>query len=600
MAEQKLRLRAEIPEKDTWDLTDLYPSDAAWEAHRDELKRTPQQLAAYRGKLGDSAQNLLALLQLEDALSLEYQRLYNYADRKLDEDTTRGIYQGYSAQVKSLFAEVSTALAYRNPEILAIPEEKLESFYQQEPQLEHYRLALQRIRVLKPHTLSEPEEKILAMASEVTNGPGTIYGTLADADLTFPNAVDSQGESHLVSHGAYFTLLHSSDRALRRSAYEAVYGAYGAYQNTFAATFASHVKGLQLNAKARHYENALEASLKVNEVPTEVYLNLIEAVHQNLDKLHRYVSLRKKVLGLEEMHMYDMYAPIIKDVDWKVSFEEGKELVIAAMAPLGEEYCALLRKGMEERWVDIYENVGKRSGAYSSGSRPHPYVLLNYQGTLEDVFTLAHEMGHCLHSYLSNRTQSPTYSDYVIFVAEVASTCNEALLMQYLLKITTDPQKRAYLLNYFLEQFRSTLYRQTQLAEFELRANQLADSGESLIADNLSALYGELNHLYFGDDVVTDANISLEWARIPHFYYNYYLYQYATSFAASMAVSARILREGQPAVDDYLAFLSKGCSEDPISLLRGAGVDMATAQPINQALEQFGGLLDEMEAVLGL
>ncbi len=598
MAENKQRLRTEIPVEDTWDLTDLYPSDQAWETARDRLKTSPAKAAACRGHLGESGQRLVELFRLKDQLAAEYQRLFNYANRKLDEDTANGTYQAYSDQVQSLYTEYAAALAFEAPEILDIPEETLEEFYRQVPELENYRLAIQRIRARKSHTLSETEEKLLAMADEMAMIPSNVYGALSDADLTFPDAVDSRGEAHLVTQGTYLPLQRSKDRTLRRSSYESLYHTYQSYINTFAATLAGQVKQLQFNAKARHYQNSMEASLIVNEVPTEVYTNLIQAVHHNLDQLHRYVALRKKALGLKEMHMYDMYVPMVRSANWTVTYEEAKELVIQGLAPLGEEYVALLKKGFAERWVDVYENKGKRSGAYSAGSRPHPYVLLNFQGTLTDVFTLAHEMGHALHSYLSARAQPVAYSNYVLFVAEVASTCNEALLMQYLLKTTTEPDRRAYLLNHFLEQFRATLYRQTQFAEFEWRINQLADSGESLTAQRLSALYGELNRLYFGDAVVTDELIRLEWARIPHFYYDYYVYQYATSFAASAALSARILEEGQPAVEDYLRFLSGGSSADPITLLRRAGVDMATAEPINQALALFGRLLDEMETLI--
>ena len=598
MAETKQRLREEIPEQYTWNLTDLYPSDQAWEEARDRLKDSPARVAAYRGHLGESGQQLLELFRLEDELRADYLRLFNYANRKLDEDTTNPLYQAYSAQAQSLYTDYAAAQAFEAPEILAIPEETLEDFYCQVPELENYRLAIHRIRILKPYTLSEQEEKLLAMASEMAVTPQNVSEALADADMTFPDAVDSQGEAHLVTHGTYIPLQRSKDRTLRRSAYESMYQTFQHYINTFAAALSGQVKQLQFYAKARHYQNTLEASLIVNEVPTQVYSNLIEAVHDNLPLLHRYVALRKKALGLEEMRMYDMYVPFVNDVKWSVTYEEAQELVLKGLKPLGEEYVSLLKKGFEERWVDVYENKGKRPGAYSAGSDPHPYVLLNFQGTLEDVFTLAHEMGHALHSYLSRREQPAVYSDYVLFVAEVASTCNEALLMQYLLSTTTDPEQRAYLLNYFLEQFRATLFRQTQFAEFELRINQLADAGESLTAQRLSRLYGEINHQYFGDAVVTDDLISAEWARIPHFYYDYYVYQYATSYAASVALSARILKEGQPAVEAYLRFLSGGCSQDPIALLRGAGVDMATAEPINQALALFGRLVDQLEELM--
>ncbi len=598
MAETKQRLRSEIPVEDTWNLADLYPTDRDWEDARDQMKAELGRFAAYQNRLADSGQQLLELLRLEDEVNLKLQRLSNYADRKRDEDTANATYQAYSDQAQSLYTDYLAARAFEAPEILAIPEETLEAFYRQVPALEHYRLAINRFRMLKPYTLSQREEELMALAGEVAAAPLRIYEMLSDADMTFPDAVDSKGAAHLVTHGTYTLLLESPDRALRRSAYESMYHTYQSHINTFAATLAGQVKQIQFNAKARHYRSAMEASLIPNEVPPEVYANLIEAVHNNLAPLHRYVALRKRVLGLEEMRMYDMSVPIVKDVAWTFTYEEAKALVVKALAPLGEEYVSLLKKGFAERWVDVYENKGKHSGAYSAGGRPHPYVLLNFQGNLSGVFTLAHEMGHAIHSYLSNQAQPVIYSEYVLFVAEVASTCNEALLMQYLLKTTSEPKTRAYLLNYFLDQFRVVLYRQTQFAEFEWRISRLAEEGESLTARRVSRLYGEINHLYFGDAVVTDELISMEWARIPHFYYDFYVYQYATSFAASAALSTRILREGQPAVEDYLRFLSGGCSADPITLLRGAGVDMATAEPVNQALTLFREILEELEALL--
>lgn len=590
--------RKEQRTENTWALEDIFPSDEAWQAALEQAKGFLPRIKALEGHLGESAEKLLENLRLGDEISIAFDALMNYAGRRGDEDTRVAKYQDMQAQLTALLVELNTAAAYESNEILAIPEETLEAFYAQEPRLEGYRRSLYQVRRRKDHILSPAEETLLAAAGEFSDCPDNIYSMLCDADMTFPDAVDSQGERHPVTHGSYIPLMYSQDRVLRKSAFEALYSVYGQYRNTCAATLSAQVKQLLFFSKARRYPSSLAAALDGTEVPVEVYHNLIAAVRENLPKLHRYTALRKKLLGLEELHFYDLYTPIVGDVEMKIPFAEAKETVLRALEPLGEEYAAILREGFERRWIDVYENTGKRSGAYSAGARVHPYVLLNYHDTLNDVFTLAHEMGHAIHSYRSNRDQPVTYSDYVIFVAEVASTCNEALLMEYLLAKTTDRRERAYLINYFLEQFRSTLYRQTMFAEFELKVNELAQRGEGVTAEALCALYRKLNEDYFGSDIVVDDEIALEWARIPHFYYNFYVYQYATGYAAAIALSRRILREGEPAVKDYLRFLSGGGSADPITLLRGAGVDMATPQPINQALELFDQLIGEMEALL--
>jgi len=387
----------------------------------------------------------------------------------------------------------------------------------------------------------------------------------------------------------------SADRVLRKNAYESMYRTFGNFKNTAAGLLNAQNKQLKYFAEARKYPNAFEASLDRTNVPTSVYLNLIEAVHQNMDKMHRYVRLRKKLLGVEELHFYDVYTPLVEGVDKYIPINEAKQTVYDALAPLGEDYRKILKEGFENRWIDVYQNEGKRSGAYSAGAAVHPYVLLNYTGTLDSQFTLAHEMGHALHSYLSNKHQNPIDADYVIFVAEVASTCNEALLMEYLLGKTTDKKERAYLINHFLDQFKGTLYRQTMFAEFELNIGRMISEGRTLTADVLCAEYRRLNELYFGPDMVVDDEIAMEWARIPHFYYNYYVFQYATGYSAAIALSRKILSEGESAVKDYLGFLSGGCSKSPIDLLKGAGVDMTAPEPVNEALALFGRLLDEME-----
>ena len=596
--EKKIPVRSEADPKYTWALEDVYANNDVWKADLEKARALPAQLAAYKGHLGDSAQKLLEFLQLGDGISVLFDSLYGYAQRRSDEDTANSLYQGMTSQAMSAMVAVDAASSFETPELLAIPDDKLEQFYQEEPALETYRLALTRIRSKRAHILSDAEEKLLAAAGEMSQAPDSVYSVFADADLKFPAATDKDGNTHPVTHGTYIPLMHSADRVLRKSAFESLYSVYGQFRNTAAALLSAQVKQLKFYADARKYDSTLQASLDGNYVPTEVYTNLISAVHENMAPMYRYVDLRRKLLGVDELHMYDLYTPIVSDVDVNIPYEEAKQTVYDALACMGDDYRAILKEGFDNRWIDVYENVGKCSGAYSAGLRKHPYVLLNYSGTLDSMFTLAHEMGHAIHSYLSNKHQPVAYSNYSIFVAEVASTCNEALLMQHLLKTTKDKKRRAYLINYFLEQFRTTLYRQTMFAEFELEINRRNERGESLTAESLNALYHELNHQYFGDDIVIDKEIDLEWARIPHFYYDYYVYQYATGYSAAIALSRRILKEGAPAVKDYIHFLSGGCSTDPISLLRGAGVDMASTAPIHDALQLFDELITEMEQLM--
>ncbi len=596
--EKKIPVRSEADPKYTWALEDVYANNDLWKADLEKARALPEQLTAYKGHLGDSAQKLLEFLQLGDSISVLFDALYGYAQRRSDEDTANSLYQGMTSQAMSAMVAVDAASSFETPELLAIPDDTLEQFYKDEPALETYRLALTRIRNKRAHILSDAEEKLLASAGEMSQAPDSIYSVFADADLKFPAATDKDGKSHPVTHGTYIPLMHSADRILRKSAFESLYSVYGQFRNTAAALLSAQVKQLKFYADARKYDSTLQASLDGNYVPTEVYTNLISAVHENMAPMYRYVDLRRKLLGVDELHMYDLYTPIVSDVDVDIPYEEAKQTVYDALACMGDDYRAILKEGFDNRWIDVYENVGKCSGAYSAGLRKHPYVLLNYSGTLDSMFTLAHEMGHAIHSYLSNKHQPVAYSNYSIFVAEVASTCNEALLMQHLLKTTKDKKRRAYLINYFLEQFRTTLYRQTMFAEFELEINRRNERGESLTAESLNALYHELNHQYFGDGIVIDKEIDLEWARIPHFYYDYYVYQYATGYSAAIALSRRILKEGAPAVKDYIQFLSGGCSTDPISLLRGAGVDMASTTPIHEALQLFDELITEMEQLM--
>lgn len=594
----RIPARAEVPDSGKWAVRDLFASDADWRAAYNAAKAFVPRVAAYRGRLSESGETLLEFFRLDDEISLAFDALVHYAQRRSDEDTRVAAYQEMVSQATRLAVELQAAAAFETPELLAIDDQTLARFYRETPALENYRLAMDRVRRRRDHVLSDKEEALLAAAGEMASGPDDIYSMLNDADLRFPDAADQDGNRHPVTHGTFIPLMQSYDRALRRSAFDSLYSVYGQFRNTAAATLSAQMKQLLFFANARKYPSTLDAALDGTEVPTAIYHNLIDAVRRSLAPMHRYVGLRRRLLGLEELHMYDLYVPVVEGVEMKFTFEQAKETALKALAPLGETYLDLLRQGFAGGWIDVYENEGKRSGAYSAGARVHPYVLLNFKGTLDDVFTLVHEMGHAIHSYLSNRTQPTAYQDYVIFVAEVASTCNEALLMEYLLSVTQDRKQRAYLINHFLEQFRGTLYRQTMFAEFELAVNGMTQRGEGTTAEALCALYRRLNEQYFGPDMVVDEEIALEWARIPHFYYDYYVYQYATGYAAAIALSRRILREGESAVSDYLGFLSGGCSADPITLLRGAGVDMASPAPIEDATRLFDDLITEMERLL--
>ena len=596
MENEKIPLRSEVPEAETWDLRDLYPTDEAWLKEYEDLKTMLERAAAFQGKLGKSAEDLLLWFRLQDEIQERLSRLHTYASCKSDQDTGNGTYQDFRGKAMGTYVAVLSACAFATPEIMAIDDDTLNLFYAAQPELLGYQRSLYQIRRRKAHILSPECEKLLAAAGEMADSPDRISSTFRDADLTFPPVVDSEGRERTLTDATYIPMLMGSDRALRKTAFETYYGRMNECRNTFAATLDAQFKSLKFFADARGYESTLAASLDATEVPTEVYHNLISAVHDNLDKMYRYVALRKKRLGVDELHMYDVYTPIVADADSVIPYETAKETVLEALAVLGKDYTDLLKEGFDHRWIDVRENVGKRGGAYSTGSgKPHPYVLLNHKDNLDCQFTLAHEMGHALHSYHSVTHQPTATSDYVIFVAEVASTCNEVLLMRHLLGKTTDPKERAYLINHFLDQFKGTVYRQTMFAEFELAMGRMVEGGQTLTADALSEKYLELNKLYFGPDMVSDPQIALEWTRIPHFFYNYYVFQYATGFSAAVAIADRILTLGEPAVADYKKFLSGGSSTDPISLLKIAGVDMSSPAPVNAALKLFGELVDELE-----
>lgn len=598
MASELLK-RSEVKEADTWNVKDMYPTTEAWENELKVITGIVDKIASYEGNVTATAENLLTVLEhLADA-GEKIEKAFNYAERLFDEDQTNTTHQAMSAKVYSLYAAMGSKTAFADPEIIAASDETLESFYKELPALELYRKQIAEIRRMKEHCLSAEMEKLLAMTAEMSQTPADTFSILNNADLVFPEIEDENGEKVRITHGRYGQFLQSADRRVRKDAFENLYQTYKQFLNTSASLYCGNVKQQVFHAKARKYTSSLECAVDANNVSSSVYHNLIDTVNKNLDKMHQYVSLRKKCLGVEELHMYDIYTPMIADVAKKISFEEAKETVLKALAPLGEDYVNKVKEGFENRWIDVYENQGKRSGAYSAGAYGcHPYVLLNYNGTLDDMFTLAHEMGHAMHSNYSNETQPYIYAGYKIFVAEVASTCNEILLMEYLLKNTTDKKERAYLLNHYLDSFKGTVYRQTQFAEYEMLTNKMYEDGESLTADNLSSVYLELNKKYYGSDIISDEQIAYEWARIPHFYYNFYVYQYATSYCAAFSVAHKILEEGAPAVERYKKFLSGGCSMAPVELLKIAGVNLETPAPIQDALNAFGEIIKEMETLV--
>ncbi|MBE3579727.1 MAG: oligoendopeptidase [Caldanaerobacter sp.] len=590
-----LRERSEIDERYKWRLEDIYENEELWEEDYRKVKELLKEIVKFKGKIRTS-KDLLEVLKLNDQIGMTASKIFAYARMRRDEDNTNSKYQALSDKAMRLNIEVMSATSFIVPEILSIETEKLRNMIEELEELKIYKQYIEDLIRYKPHVLSPEEEKILAEAETLAESVSTIYSMLNHADLRFPTIRDENGNEVELTHGNFISFMQSKDRNVRKAAFEALYDTYKKFINTFASTLAGSVKKDIFYAKARRYNSSLEASLFEDNVSVEVYNNLIETVHSRLDVLHRYVRLKKKLLKLDELHMYDLYVPLIQEYDKEFTYEEAIELVLEGLKPLGEEYIDLLKKGFESRWVDVYENRGKTSGAYSWGAYgTHPYVLLNFQGKLNDVFTIAHEMGHSLHTYYSNATQPYVYAGYKIFVAEVASTCNEAILMDYLLKNSKDEKERLYVLNHFLEEFRGTVFRQVMFAEFEKLIHEMAERGEPLTAEVLNKKYYELNKLYYGDDIVVDEEISYEWARIPHFYRNFYVYKYATGFSAAIAISQMILNEGEKAVERYKEFLKSGSSDYPLNLLKKAGVDLTTPKPVNDALDVFEKLLDEFE-----
>ncbi|GAA0432844.1 oligoendopeptidase F [Lentibacillus halophilus] len=596
---KELPNRNEIPEERKWKLEDIFKTDDDWEEERKALENDLPSITAYQGSIADSAQNLYDVLVLQDQLAERLGRLFTYAHMRNDEDTTNSTYQALNEKAESLLTQASSSMSFIVPEILAMDDAKVQEFVKEKDELSFYNKVLNDISRQRPHVLSEKEEALLAEASEPMGSASNTFSMLNNADLTFPTITNEDGEEVDLTHGRYIGFLQSKDRNVRKAAFQAMYETYGKFINTFASTLTGTVKADNFEAKVRNYDSARQAALDSNHIPEQVYDNLVEAVNEKLPLMHRYIRLRKQVLGLDELHMYDIYTPLVKDADMHIPYEEAQEHVLEALKPLGDDYVNILKKGFSSRWIDVEENKGKRSGAYSSGAYgTHPYILLNWQDKLEDLFTLSHELGHSLHSYYTHQSQAFRYGNYSIFVAEVASTTNEALLNDYLLNQVDDEKQKLYLLNHFLEGFRGTVFRQTMFAEFEHDIHKRAQNGEALTADKLTEIYYNLNKKYFGDDIVCDEEIGKEWARIPHFYMNYYVYQYATGYSAATALASRILSGEQGAVEDYLNFLKAGSSDYPIDILKKAGVDMTSKDPILAAFDVFEEKLNEMEDLL--
>ncbi|ARK31458.1 oligoendopeptidase F [Halalkalibacter krulwichiae] len=598
MAKSLLK-REEIPVEKTWDLEAVFSSNEDWEKEYKAILVQLPYLEACKGTLADSAVSLFVALEKQNEITEKLGKVYAYAHMRYDQDTTNSYYQGLHDRAASLASQVAEVASFIVPELLSIDEAKISRFVDEHNGLKVYNQMFRELNNQRAHVLSEKEEAILAQASEVTNSPSNTFGMLNNADLKFPTIIDENEEEVEITHGRFIRLLESENRQVRKDAFKAVYDTYDKFKNTFASTLSGQVKRDLFYAKVRKYKSAREAALSANHIPEVVYDQLVETVNKRLDLLHRYVRLRKKVLGVDELHMYDLYTPLVKDVKMEIPYDKAKDLVIKGVAPLGEEYTASLKEGFEKRWVDVEENAGKRSGAYSSGAYgTMPYILMNWQDNVNNLFTLAHEFGHSMHSYYTRKYQPYVYGDYTIFVAEVASTLNEALLNDYMVKNTQDPKEKLYLLNHFLEGFRGTVFRQTMFAEFEQLIHEKATNGEALTPELLTKTYYDLNVKYFGDDLVIDEEIGLEWARIPHFYYNFYVFQYATGYSAAAALSKQVLEEGEPAVNRYLAFLKAGSSDYPIEVLKQAGVDMTSPKPIEQALVVFEQTLNEMEQLL--
>ncbi len=596
---KKLRQRDEIDDRYKWNIAAMYADEDEWEKDFKEAGEMAEAFAEYSGRLGEGAEVLLSALQDRDALWMKAEKVYVYSQMKKDEDNRSSRYQELNQRAQSLLAEISARTSFFTPQLTELPEGTIEKYMAENSGLEMYSYMLLDLIRRKQHILSGESEELLAQMSEIAGAPKQIFAMINNADIKFGKIRDEEGDEIEVTHGNYISLMESSDRAVRKAAYENLYAAYSAQKNTLAATYNYNVKKNCIISKIRKYPSALAAELDGDRIPEDVYLNLVKSVNDNLDILHRYVSLRKKILGVEEIHMYDMYAPLVDMPKRDVPYEEALDVVRKGLRPMGEDYLKVLNDGIEAGWIDVYENEGKTSGAYSFGSYDSmPYVLLNYNNKFKDAFTIVHELGHSMNSYYTRQKQPYIYGGHSIFTAEVASTVNECLLMHDLLKDCSDRQEKLYLLTIYIEEFRATVFRQTMFAEFELAVHEAVGNGEVMTAERLCDIYGELNRKYFGPEVVYDDRIAMEWARIPHFYNAFYVYKYATGYSAAVALSDKIIREGGAARDAYMEFLAAGDSDYPIELLKRAGVDMSTPDVVDSAMKTFRELIGQLEELV--
>lgn len=590
-----LKKRDEIEEKYKWKIDKIFSSDEEWEKAFEELKKEAPNLKSFEGKL-DNIENLIKYLEIYEKISRKAEKIYIYAHLRCDEDTKNSKYQGMMNKVDSYMAEFSTYTAYFVPEILDMPENFIKEAIEKTPELKMYEFLFNDILKEKPHILSKLEEELLAGVSDCLDAPSSIHNIFTNADMKFGEVTDEDGKKIELTEGNYSSFIRSKNRNIREEAFKTLFKEYKNFENTLATTLTSSIKNFNFGAKIRKYEGALDASLKPNNIPLEVYRNSIKTINDNISSLHKYVKLKKRLLGLEEMHMYDLYVPVIEVPNNHIEFEDGVKMILEGLNPLGEEYLNIFKSGIEDGWIDIYQNTGKRGGAYSwGGYDTMPYVLLNYNYELNDVSTLAHEMGHSIHSYYSRKEQPYIYAGYTLFCAEVASTTNEALLINHLINKETDKQMKLYLINQELEQIRTTVFRQLMFAEFELYTHESLENGLSLTAEDYNKAWKELNEKYFGPDMIVDPEIEVEWSRIPHFYSDFYVYQYATGYAAASAFAKSILNKDENAVEKYIGFLKSGGSNYPIEILKEAGVDMTTSKPLEATIERFNELLDMLE-----
>lgn len=599
MSKFEVKNREEIPAEFQWDLESIFATKSDWEREFAQVSERMGALRKYQGRLTESPETLYDAIQEMLSVQERLDRLEVYASHRHDEDTANPEFQELQEKISSLYTKFAATTAYVEPEILAADRSSLQKYVESEERLKLYAHYIDNIFRKQEHTLSESEEKMLSEISEINQNASKIYSMFLNADMKHKSIKDENGNEVQLTNGNYFPLMESSDRRVRKDAFEAYYDTYRSYKNTLATALAGEVKKNVTMASIRKFPSARAAALFQDNIPEAVYDQLIESVHANMDKMYRYMALRKKTLGLKEMHMYDLSTPMIAGAEKNVPYDEAVQMILEALKPMGEEYISVLKRGFEDRWVDRYESKGKRSGAYSGGAYgTKPFVLMNYHENLDGMFTLAHEMGHSMHSYFSRGNQSYVYGGYPIFLAEVASTCNETLLMNYLLEKETDIPTKKYLLNQYLDTFKSTLYRQTMFAEFEHIMHRHVENGGALTSDFLCEEYGKLVQSYFGDEVVMDPEIAYEWSRIPHFFYNFYVFQYATGISAATAFAKKILTEGETAVEKYLGFLKSGNSEYAIETLQRAGVDMLTSEPVDSALSLFGDTIDRLEKLL--